>query len=80
MPTESTPVSPYDHSTSTPGRQKPEDQSAAVEPSGVRGDNPATAGTGNTQVHSPTPENRSGKLNPSAPEDANTTPGSTSDK
>jgi hypothetical protein len=54
--------------------------SAAVEPSGPRGDNPATAGPGHTAVKSPTPENVAGHLNPSAPEDANTTPGSTSTK
>ena len=47
----------------------------AVEPSGPRGDNPATAGPGPTKVQSSTPENRLGRINPSAPEDANTTPG-----
>jgi hypothetical protein len=51
-----------------------------VEPSGPRGDNPATAGPGKTQVNSKTPENSSGHLNPSAPEDANTTPGTTGAK
>jgi hypothetical protein len=53
---------------------------AAVTPSGPRGDNPATAGPGNTAVNSNTPENNKGHLNPSAPEDANTTPGTTGSK
>jgi hypothetical protein len=52
----------------------------AVQPSGPRGDNPATAGPGPTKVHSNTPENRLGHINPSAPEDANTTPGTTKEK
>jgi hypothetical protein len=52
----------------------------AVEPSGPRGDNPSTAGPGHTGVQSKTPENRAGHLNPSAPEDANVTPGSAGEK
>jgi hypothetical protein len=52
----------------------------AVEPSGPKGDNPATAGPGPTKVQSSTPENRLGRINPSAPEDANTTPGTTREK
>jgi hypothetical protein len=52
----------------------------AVTPSGPLGDNPATAGPGNTAVSSNTPENNLGHLNPSAPEDANTTPGSVGKK
>jgi hypothetical protein len=52
----------------------------AVEPSGPRGDNPATAGPGPTKIQSGTPENRLGHINPSAPEDANTTPGTTREK
>jgi hypothetical protein len=52
----------------------------AVEPSGPRGDNPSTAGPGHTGVQSNTPENRTGHLNPSAPEDANVTPGSAGEK
>jgi hypothetical protein len=56
------------------------EKNAAVTPSGPRGDNPATAGPGNTKVNSGTPENSLGRLNPSAPEDANTTPGSTEKK
>jgi len=52
----------------------------AVEPSGPKGDNPATAGPGPTKVQSNTPENRLGRINPSAPEDSNTTPGTTREK
>jgi hypothetical protein len=57
-----------------------EDSRHATEASGARGDNPATAGPGPTGVNSNTPENAAGRLNPSAPEDTNVTPGSTSDK
>jgi hypothetical protein len=56
------------------------EKQAAVTPSGPRGDNPGTAGPGNTKVNSSTPENDRGHLNPSAPEDANTTPGTTGEK
>ena len=52
----------------------------AAEPSGYKADNPATAGHGPTAIHSITPENREGKLNPSAPGDAGTTPGSDTTK
>jgi hypothetical protein len=45
-------------------------KNAAVTPSGPLGDNPGTAGPGSGLGH----------LNPSAPEDANTTPGSTGKK
>ena len=48
-------------------------------PSGPAGDNPSPAGPGKTDVQSTTPENKSGHINPS-PEDANTTPNTTSDK
>ena len=57
----------------------PQTQRAAVQPSGPRGDNPATAGPGPTAVRSETPENAKGKINPS-PEDANTTPGTEPEK
>lgn len=53
---------------------------AAEQPSGYKGDNPSTAGKGETTVKSTTPENALGHLNPSAPEDANVTPGSTTVK
>ena len=55
-------------------------QTKAIEPSGYRGDNPSTAGPGNTDLHSTTPENAEGTLNPSAPGNVGTTPGSTSSK
>ncbi len=48
-----------------------------VEPSGYTGTNPSTAGPGKTQVVANTPENAAGQLNPSAPANAGTTPGST---
>ncbi len=51
-----------------------------TEPSGYNGGNPSTAGPGSTKVESNTPENKDGRINPSAPEDSNTTPGSTSNK
>jgi len=57
-----------------------EDREHATQPSGPKADNPSTAGPGPTGVCSNTPENATGRLNPSAPEDANTTPGTTSDK
>jgi hypothetical protein len=56
------------------------DAKHAVEPSGPKGDDPSTAGPGPTKVSSNTPENSLGHINPSAPEDANTTPGSTGKK
>ncbi len=46
-----------------------------VEPSGPRGDNPGTAGPGNTGIRSATPENSRGKINPAAPGNTGTTPG-----
>ena len=52
----------------------------SVEPSSPKGDNPATAGSGPTNVQSGTPEDRLGRINPSAPEDSNATPGSTREK
>lgn len=60
--------------------QTPQEKAARTEPSGPKGENPATAGPGPTHVDSTTPENRLGHLNPSAPEDSNTTPGSTTEK
>ncbi len=49
---------------------------AKAEPSGYRGNDPGTAGAGNTQVQSNTPENAVGQLNPSSPGATGTTPGS----
>jgi hypothetical protein len=60
--------------------QVPSPRQAGEEPSGPKGDNPATAGPGQTGVRSNTTENAKGRLNPSAPEDSNTTPGTTGDK
>lgn len=54
------------------GREKQE-MKDAEEPSGYRGENPSTAGSGNTEVSSGTPENAAGRLNPSAPADTGTT-------
>ena len=55
---------------------QPTPEQAGREPSGPRGDDPSTAGPGRTGVVSKTPENATGHINPSAPEDANITPGS----
>lgn len=49
---------------------------AKAEPSGYRGNNSGTAGSGETHVTSATPENAIGQLNPSSPGDTGTTPGS----
>lgn len=57
---------------------KPEqEEDAKVEPSGYRGDNPGSAGPGPTGIRSATPENSTGGINPSAPGDTGTTPGTT---
>jgi hypothetical protein len=45
---------------------------AKAEPSGHKGDNPATAGSGETTVETGQAE---GRLNPSSPGDTGTTPG-----
>jgi hypothetical protein len=57
---------------------------ARAQPSGPKGDNPATAGSGETRVKSETAkggssgpaEQAEGQLNPSSPGDTGTTPGS----
>jgi hypothetical protein len=59
---------------------EPAQQHVGATPSGPKGDNPATAGQGKTDVNSNTPENAKGHINPSAPEDANVTPGSVGEK
>jgi hypothetical protein len=71
---------PIEPQQTTPPTYPPGTHEAAVQPSGPRGDNPATAGPGQTGVRSNTPENADGHINPSAPEDANTTPGTAPDK
>lgn len=77
-------MSPNDHpanNSQAPADQPPPATSShAVEPSGPKGDNPGTAGPGPTKVQSNTPENRQGHINPSAPEDSNTTPGTVGEK
>ncbi len=60
--------------------QHPSSPSVGVTPSGAKGENPATAGPGKSDVNSSTTENGPGHLNPSAPEDANITPGSSGEK
>jgi len=49
---------------------------AKAQPSGPRGDNPATAGRGERHVNSSTSENADKEINPSAPAETGTTPGS----
>jgi len=68
------------HSNQTRCQTPPTNSKHATEPSGPKGDNPSTAGPGPTAVTSNTPENSQGHINPSAPEDANTTPGTTDKK
>jgi hypothetical protein len=63
-----------------PEAGRPSPKEAAVTPSGPKGDNPSTADAGETKVRSNTPENNRGHINPSAPEDANITPGSAGKK
>jgi hypothetical protein len=48
---------------------------AKAQPSGVEGGNPATSGGDETRVQSKTPENAAGEVNPSAPGETGTTPG-----
>ena len=49
---------------------------AKAQPSGYRGNNPSTAGPGQTHVESATPDNAQKQLDPSAPGETGTTPGS----
>ena len=49
---------------------------AKAQPSGYKGDNPSTGGGGETKVTSDTAEKAEQKLNPSAPGETGTTPGS----
>jgi hypothetical protein len=48
---------------------------AKAQPSGSKGDSPATAGKGETKVTSGAAEEAEGELNPSAPGNTGTTPG-----
>ncbi len=59
---------------------EPAQHTVGETPSGPKGDNPATAGPGKTDVNSETAENAAGHINPSSPEDANVTPGSAGEK
>ena len=69
-----------EHDQTKPPTTTPTSGAAGKEPSGYRGTDPSTAGPGQTGVRSETPENRLGHINPSAPEDANVTPGSMEEK
>ena len=51
------------------------DPQAKADPSGYRGNVDATAGPGGTHVASATPDNAVEQLNPSAPGNTGTTPG-----
>jgi hypothetical protein len=56
------------------GKQMEEGSEAAkAQPSGPKGDNPATAGKGEIRVKSSTPENARGEINPAAPGETGTT-------
>jgi hypothetical protein len=77
----STPFYPPDSALKAgKGGGQPSAQEVGQTPSGPKGDNPGTAGPGKTEVVSKTPENATGHINPSSPEDANVTPGSTGKK
>ena len=69
-----------DQNAQSTGADPSANHAPATEPSGYHGSNPSTAGPGKTELRSSTPENNAGRLNPSAPEDANITPGSAGDK
>lgn len=69
-------MSTYDEKTSSPGVPDKTEGQAGKEASGYKGDNPSTAGPGNTEVTSNTPEGAARQINPSAPGDTGVTPGS----
>lgn len=60
-----------------PDSKTEQEHAAKAEPSGYTGGNPSTAGPGPTGIRSATPENSAGRINPSAPGDTGTTPGTT---
>jgi hypothetical protein len=66
--------------TNETSAHQPGQHQVGATPSGPKGDNPATAGQGKTDVNSNTPENGAGHINPSSPEDSNVTPGSVPEK
>ena len=81
LPTGSDTTGQHGADTAEEARQAPPGSpKQGAEPSGSKGDNPATAGQGPTALHSITPENRDGKLDPSAPANVGVTPGSVGDK
>jgi len=51
---------------------------AKAQPSGPKGENPATAGHGDTRVNSGPAEQAEGQLNPASPGNTGTTPGTNS--
>jgi hypothetical protein len=55
-------------------------QGGGAQPSGPKGDNPATAGEDETKVVSGTPENAEHRINPSAPNDGITPPTKAAEK
>ncbi len=57
------------------GQMSGSEKDSKAQPSGVEGGNPATAGPGETRANSNTPENAEKRLNPSAPGETGTTPG-----
>jgi hypothetical protein len=63
-----------------PPPAKPNQTQPTAESSQDKGENPALAAPDTTEAKSPTPDTGKGHLNPSAPEDANVTPGSTTPK
>lgn len=54
------------------------DAGAKAQPSGPKGDTPATAGKSETKVTSGASEQSEGELNPAAPGNTGTTPGTVS--
>ena len=65
-----------DTTDDAPGKLTGDRGDAKAQASGYRGNNPGTAGSGETHVSTATPENAIGQLNPSSPADTGTTPGS----
>ncbi len=61
-----------DQATKQSGTMEGDRGDAKAQPSGPRGDNPATAGRGETKVTSDTPEGSNGSINPSAPGETGT--------
>ena len=66
----------YDDKVSTPPAAEQHSTEDGVEPSGYRGDNPATGGPGRVGLQNEKSDEREGLWNPSSPEDGNITPGS----